>query len=96
MIDEQGKKEGEAASQSKQPPVMVVPGFEALAGPLIAKLGPFAGREIYNAIREDEAVAIRVEESWMEEGDFYAVLRFINLTAHGVYIEKIICSLEKA
>lgn len=95
MVDEHRKNEDTALSEPKQPVVMVVPGLEALAGPLIAKLGPVAGREIYNAIREDEAVVIRIEESWMYEDDFYAILRLINLTAHGVYIEEISCPSEQ-
>lgn len=95
MKDEHGKDDDVVDSESRSPNRMMVPGLEALAGPLIMKLGPFAGREIYGMIAEGQALSIRVEESWMVNDDFYAMLRFMNLTAHGVYVEKIACSSEE-
>lgn len=95
-MKDDGEKEVDAiGSELRQPDVMVVPGLEVLAGPLIMELGPIAGREIYRMIAEDQALSIRVEESWMADDEFYAVLRLINLTAHGVYVEKVACSSDQ-
>lgn len=40
MKDDGGKDVDAIGSERRQPDVMVVPGLEALAGPLIAKFGP--------------------------------------------------------
>lgn len=95
MKDEYENEDDAVGSESLPPNRMVVPGLEALAGPLIVKFGPIAGREIYRLISEDQALAIRVEESWKDGDDFHAVLRLINLTAHGVYVEKISCRSQQ-